>query len=199
MPRTVTVLGHGSARAVPDSAVVRVAAAHRAPTVAQAVAGVDSAVAAIGRVARGLSEVTTVATTGLSVWPWRDAGAPGAPEPEGFEASHQLRIRCPNLPEASALVVGLAEEVGDRLRIEGVQLEVSDETGARDAAREAAWSDARRRATHLAGLDGATLGDLLEVAEDDAGGPGPGVFLATTLEPGETTITARVRVTWQLL
>lgn len=195
MPRTVTVLGHGAVTAVPDSAVVRVAAAHRARTVAESVAGVDSAVTAIGRVVRGMTEVTTVSTTGMTVWPVRDADG----SLEGFEASHQLLVRCPNLPVASALVVGLAEEVGERLRIEGVQLEVTDVSPLQDRAREAAHRDARRRAVHLAGLEGATLGDLLEVSEDAGGHPGRGLALAAVLEPGETTVTAGLRATWQLL
>ena len=36
MSRTVTVTGHGSATAVPDTAVVRVAAVHRAGGMAEA-------------------------------------------------------------------------------------------------------------------------------------------------------------------
>jgi uncharacterized protein len=195
MPRHVTVTGSGTVRAVPDSAVVRVAAAHRARTVADAVAGVDSAVTAIGEVARGLTDGSSVSTTGLTVWAVRDHDG----RPEGFEATHQLTIRCANLPTASALLVGLVEEVGDPLRIDGVELAVTDESALRDAAREAAYREARRRAEHLAGLDGASLGDLLEVSEESGAGDGPVRALALTLEPGETTVSAQVRGTWQLL
>ena len=199
MQRTVTVLGRGTAATAPDSAVVNVGASHRARTVADAVAGVDSAVAAIGRVARGLTEASAVGTTGLQVWAGHDQDG----RPDGFEASHQLRIACPNLPVASALVVGLVEEVGDRLRIEGVHLEVSDPSSALDAAREAAYEDARRRAHHLAGLAGLGLGDLLGVEEEPDGGPsvqgGAVRSLAVGIEPGETTVTSAVRATWQLV
>ncbi len=56
MTRTVTVTGQGSARVVPDIAVVRLAAAHRAADVAGALAGVDDAVATAGAVARRFTD-----------------------------------------------------------------------------------------------------------------------------------------------
>ena len=52
MARTVTVTGQGTARVVPDSAVVIVAAVHRARSVEEAFAGVTSAVEAISASAR---------------------------------------------------------------------------------------------------------------------------------------------------
>jgi uncharacterized protein len=202
MQRTVTVTGHGSAQAVPDSAVVRVVGVHRAATVAEAVAGVDAAVAAIVRVARGFvvaegGREADIGSAGLQVW------AATTPEgrPDGFDASHQLRVRCPNLPSASALVVGLAEEVGDALRIEAVGLEVTDPAPAAAVARQAAYDDARVRAEHLARLAGAELGDVL-VLEDGAPGAVPMMARASGtggFEPGESTVAASVTVTWQLL
>jgi uncharacterized protein len=199
MQRTVTVTGHGAAQAVPDSAVVRVVGVYRAMTVAEAVAGVDAAVTGIVRVSRGFvvaagGRDADVASAGMQVW--AATGPEG--QPDGFEASHQLRIRCPNLPSASALVVGLAEEVGDALRIESVGLDVTDPAPASATAREAAYADARVRAEHLAGLAGAGLGDVL-VLQDALEGAVPMMARAAGFEPGESTVTASVRVTWQLL
>lgn len=193
MERTVTVTGHGSAAAAPDRAVVRVSAAHRARTVAEAVAGVDRAVSVIGRVARGLAEDVPLGSTGLQVWSTETRD--GTLE---FEAAHQLRLRCPDLPSASALVVALAQEVGDSLRIDSVQLEVSDPGPARTAAREAAYADARHRASHLAGLAGRGLGDVVTVVEGVGAGPVQGTLALTGLEPGESSVPVSVTVTWQL-
>ncbi|WP_101524155.1 SIMPL domain-containing protein [Nocardioides houyundeii] len=202
MQRTVTVTGHGFAPAVPDSAVVTVVGVRRAPTVAEAVAGVDAAVSGIVAVARGFvtgagGREADVASAGLQVW--ATTGPDGAPD--GFEASHRLRIRCPNLPSASALVVGLAAEVGDALRIEAVALEVTDPGPAATAARESAYADARKRAAHLAGLAGAELGDVLVLEDGLAGSPGIARMdqASAGLEPGESMLDAAVTVTWQLL
>ncbi|WP_205474661.1 SIMPL domain-containing protein [Nocardioides sp. SYSU D00038] len=194
--RTVTVTGRGAARAVPDSAVVRLAATHRAVGLGDALAGAESTRAAIVSAAGGL----TVGSQDLSVWPARDDQG----RPAGFEARHALVVSCPGLDRASELLTRLAAEVGDRLTVDGVQLEVSDTTTGRTAAREAAMADARARAEHLAGLAGATLGEVQRVVEDAPAGPGPALHeLAAAktdvaLEPGETTVTAAVTVTFAL-
>lgn len=198
MQRTVTVTGRGSAPVVPDSAVVRAAAACSAPSVSEAVAGVAEVGATVQRVARLHVEARHVASTGLQVWPRHDPEG----RPDGFEASHSLRVRCPDLEVASRLLHALAEEAGDALRIDAVQPEVTDTRAALDTAREVAWADARARAEHLAGLAGATLGSVLVVAEGEGSPVGPVPRMAAAavvLEPGERAVETAVTVTWQLV
>ena len=200
MQRTVTVAGHGTTKAVPDSAMVRVAATHQAPTVAEAVAGVDSAMSVVSRVAREYTDAARIQSSGMQVWSSHDREG----RPNGFEASHQVSVGVPNLPAASALVVALAEEVGDRLRIEAVRLEISNPAGALAQAREAAFADARARAEHLAGLAGASLGEVLTLVEGgQVAGPAPLRAMAAMadggFEAGESAISGAVTVTWQLV
>ncbi len=112
--------------------------------------------------------------------------------PPGFQARHSLVIRCPDIEAAGGLLTALADAVGDRLEIEGVSLEVSDQTAATAAAREAAYADAVERATHLAGLAGAGLGDVQDVVEGGGFGGGPvraaakAMSAAASFQPGET-------------
>lgn len=197
--RTVSVTGQGEARVAPDSAVLRVSAVHRAPGVAEALAGAASAADAIAASARQFTTPERVGSTSLQIWRDHD----GADRPAGFQARHSLVVRCPDIDAAGGLLTALADAVGDRLEIEGVSLEVSDQSAALVAAREAAYADAVDRATHLAGLAGAELGDVQEVAE--GGGIGsPGVRMAKALsasasfEPGETAVASSVTVTFQL-
>ena len=63
--RTLTTTGHGTATATPDTAVVRVSAVHQGATLADALAGAESARASVVEVAAGL----VVGTVNLSVWP----------------------------------------------------------------------------------------------------------------------------------
>jgi uncharacterized protein YggE len=198
--RTVTVTGQGEARVAPDSAVVRVSAVHRAPGVAEALAGADSAADAIAATARSFSTSEQVGSTSLQIW--RDQDATG--RPAGFQARHSLVVRCPDIDAAGGLLTALADAVGDRLEIEGVSLEVADRSAVVAAAREAAYADAVDRATHLAGLAGAGLGDVQEVVEG-GGGLTPGARVAraampaaASLQPGETGIGSSVTVTFQL-
>lgn len=196
--RTVTVTGHGTATVVPDSAVVRVAAVHRAAGVAQALAGVSASVEQIVALARDSGHLA--GSTGVTVWPWSDQHGKAA----GFEARHVLAVRCQSVEEAGSLLGALADEVGDALVVEGVSLEVANPSAARATAAEAAWDEARAHAAHLAALAGATLGEVTSIGESSGGpgGPSPVAFRSVEqppgLEPGETSVRAAVTVTWQL-
>jgi uncharacterized protein YggE len=197
--RTVTVSGHGESRVVPDSAVVRVAAVQRSSGVAEALAGADSAARQVVATAREHTTAERVGTTGVQIWPTHDERG----VPSGYEATHSLTIRCPDVDAAGAVLTALAESVADRLRVEGVSLEVSDRSGAESAAREAAYADAVARGTHLAQLAGAALGDPQDVAEGGVMSGTPRLAKAVAmdaaaLEPGEQSVSASVTVTFQL-
>ena len=128
--RTVTVTGQGEARVAPDSAVVRVSAVHRAPGVAEALAGADSAAGAIAATAHRFTTPERVGSTSLQIWGDHDEQS----RPSGFQARHSLVIHCPDIEAAGGLLTALADAVGDRLEIEGVSLEVSDQAAATVAA-----------------------------------------------------------------
>jgi uncharacterized protein len=66
--RTVTVTGQGTAREVPDTVVVRVAATQRASGVAEALAGANSAADEIIEVGREHTDAARIASTNLNVW-----------------------------------------------------------------------------------------------------------------------------------
>ena len=199
--RTLTVTGHGSASAVPDAAVLRVAASRRANGAAEAFGAAAEAAATVAAVARRHTDAHHVATTGVHLWPWHDQQG----EPRGFEARHALAVRCPGIDAAGPLLDDLLAEVGDALQLEGVSLVVSDPAAARAAATEAAYADARGRATRLAALSGAALGAVQHVAEGSApaavvgGGARVAAEATVALEPGESVVAADVTVTFELL
>jgi uncharacterized protein YggE len=193
--RTLTVIGTGSAAAIPDTALIRLSAVHRARTLAEAMAGAESARAAVVEAAGEL----TVSTVNLSVWPTNEQG-----QQPGFEARHTLTIAAGDLETANQMLAKLAYEVGARLLVEGVELTVRDPSAAISAARELAFADARAKGEHLAALAGAGLGQVEAVAEGGASAPAPGGFAALAkadvgLQPGETSLSASLTVTWSLV
>lgn len=195
--RTISVTGYGSATAVPDRAVVRITAFHRAPALSEALAGASSAGESVVAVARAHVESAAIGSRELNVWPAHDHEG----RPAGFEARHSYVVGCPTLTVAGALVTDLADRVGDRLQVEGVSLEVGDPAGGVRNAREAAFADARSRAEHLAELASVTLGEVQTVIEGSEAGQGrPRAFKATadavSFEPGESTLTESITVTW---
>ena len=196
--RTVTVTGHGETRVAPDSAVVRVAAVHRAAGVADALAGADSAARQIVATGREHTTPERIGSSAVQIWSSHDQQG----RPNGYEARHSLTIGCPDVAAAGALLAALADAVGERLQIEGVSLEITDRSAAETTAREAAYADAVERATHLAGLAGAVLGDAHDVIEGGAPPGAPRLAKAmaaeVALEPGEQAVAASVTVVFQL-
>jgi uncharacterized protein YggE len=193
--RTLTVIGTGSAAAIPDTALIRLSAVHRARTLAEAMAGAESARAAVVEAAGEL----TVSTVNLSVWPTNEQG-----QQPGFEARHTLTIAAGDLETANQMLAKLAYEVGARLLVEGVELTVRDPSAAISAARELAFADARAKGEHLAALAGAGLGQVEALTEGGASAPAPGGFAALAkadvgLQPGETSLSASLTVTWSLV
>ncbi len=201
--RAVTVTGVGRILVAQDRVVLRVAAVHRAPALADALDGAESARALLVQVARGHVEQRAVASESLEVWPAHDETG----RPDGFEARHALSVRCDDLAAAGALLGALATDVGDRLRIEGVSLATGDTTDAAVLAREAAFADARAKAEHLAGLADAALGEVLGVSDGSSAPASVGhagdarlrsAKAEVALEPGSAEVSAAVVVTWAL-
>jgi uncharacterized protein len=198
--RTVTTTGFGAARVVPDAAVLRLAVTRRAEGVAEAFEGVDAAARKVTAVAKDFTEHTMIASSGLTVWPAHDSEG----RQSGFEARHSLTIGCADLRSAGALLTQLAKHVGDSLRVEGISLEVTDQTAAEAQARQSAFADARVRAEQLASLSAESLGPVMSVIEGGGGGGfregSGGMAFAKhadmAIEPGEANISSALTVTW---
>ena len=197
--RSVTVSGQGTSHAVPDSAVVSSSLTFRAASVSEALAGVNSAAEQAIEAAAALVERERIASRDLNLWPAFD----NAGQPSGFECRHSLTVRCPSLELAGRVIGVLAGAVGDRLQVEGVSLAPTDSSAAQSEAREAAYADAVAKATHLASLAGAGLGEALTVAEGGVVQPmfemaARSAKLDASFEPGQVAIGATVTVTFAL-
>ena len=198
--RTVTVTGQGTAREVPDTVVVRVAASHRAAGVAEALAGADSAADEIVVVAREHTDAHRIQSTTLNLWPAYDNEG----RQSGFEARHSLTIAVTDMQKAGRMLTALAGRVGDRLQVESVGLEVGDTRRAVQQARAAAYADAVARANHLAELAGERIGDVQAMAEGGASMPMPMADAgfreakSVAIQPGETSIATSLTVTFSL-
>jgi uncharacterized protein YggE len=186
--RTIMVTGQGVATAVPDRAVLRLAAVHRGDSMAEAVAGVESVREALVAAAGDM----VVSSVDLNVWPAHDPEG----RQTGFEARHAFTVTGAGLKAAADLLGRLVDDTANRLQLESVSMSVSDP--------RAAYADALARAQHLASLAGVALGEVQAVTE----GVGPGapvaqeaVFAAktdVTLQPGQATLGVALSVTWNV-
>lgn len=200
LPDRVEVVGHGTAAAEPDQAVVSVRVECPADTVAAALAGLRERVTAVLDTVREPGPTAADAVTlGVGVHPRHDRDGVVS----GHTAYQSLRVVIGAPDRAGDLVVRLGEAAGDGLNVESVTLEVADETALHRRAREAAFEDARQRAELYASLAGRTLGAVHLVSELLGGdSPSPRFAMAADaglpVQPGAHEVSARLRVTWAL-
>jgi uncharacterized protein YggE len=199
MTSTITVNGFGSASGTPDAMRLMVGVGTTQFTVSRALAGVATTATRLGEVAREFTTDDRITSLGLSVWPHHTES-----EGDGFRASHTFEIYCDSLDRAGDLVTALAEALPHELTIDTVDPVIADVSGLARNAREAAFDDAREKATELAALAGRPLGEVVSVVEQ-GGGERPLRYAAEAakvggmpFEPGRSSVTAQLRVTWQL-
>jgi uncharacterized protein len=204
MNHTITVTGYGVAAAVPDTAVVRLAALSRANTLGEAVRAVNTSSTLIVKCAQDFVVETKIASQGFSVWPAYDHQG----QPAGFEARHPLTILCPSLEVAGDLLTAMVNQVATGFVVDSVSLEVSAPEAHLSQARVAAFANAQTKAEQLAGLATATLGAVISVIEGTGtvapvSAPTAGAELMAKADagfsPGESSLSQSVTVTWELV
>jgi len=205
---TITVSGHGEARAVPDVAHLSAGVETRGETAGAALSAnsvrmgrVIDAIRAEGVPARA------VRTTGLAIRPERERSADGrrlTGEIDHYAVTNTVSVTLEDAERIGPLVDAVVAAGANRLG--QISFAISDNAALMAEARRAAMQDARTVAETLAAAEGLTLGRIRSVSEGgDGGQPRPQGRVAamqsavtTPVEPGETTVSARVRVVWTL-
>lgn len=207
-PQGISVVGEGVVTATPD--VARVTLGVEVTNVQLQAAQADAAArmeAVIQRLRAAGIRDEDVRTVSYTVEPQYDGRGEGAPTLRGYRVQNLVSVRVSDLPNLGRLLDDVV--ASGATRIFGIQLDVSDPSGLRAQARDAALRDARTKAEQLAGGTGVSLGRPLYV-EDVAGGPVTPVearadvaTLAagappTPIQPGRTELRATVRVIWSM-
>ena len=150
----VEVVGTGSAQAQPDLFVAQLGAEATGPDVATVLEAAELAVAAMAGAARagGASDVDVRTTDVTVVTNYGPAG------PDGYRAAIGLGLTLHDLESAGRVLAEVVAAGGDASRVHSVSMTVADPHPTLDAAREAAFADARHQAEQLAGLAGRTPG-----------------------------------------
>lgn len=206
--RTVSVTGSGTAEATPDLLILSVGVECRRPGVDASYHEAARASSAITGVLRqhGVAD-SDITTTGLNIRAevsWQEGRGQLI---SGYLASTMLSVRLRDLAASAGLLAAAVAAGGDDVRLNGAELGFADPAVVEARAREAAWNDARSRATHFAALAGSRLGKTLSVTQEPAGAPPvplAGLQRAVASEPlaveaGRASVTAAVGVVWELL
>ena len=218
VPRTITVVGVGQVKLVPDVAQINVGAEARAPTVSEAKAEVDRQMAAIvaALTELGIAE-KDIQTSHYSIHFERDRDpavmrarpeegplteAAPAPIQGGYRVSNMLRVIVRDIEQAGDVLDAVVAAGANQ--VHGVTFTVSDETEWQSVAREKAMADARDRAAELAGLAGVELGEVLTVSEIVGSAPvvmpamAERAFGGGGIAPGELEFGTQVQVTFAI-
>jgi uncharacterized protein YggE len=176
--RTVTVSGKGTARAAPDEATVRFGVVTEAETPEAAREQNAEAAANALNTARELVPEENVRLETLRLQPRYDY-SDDERELVGYEARRAAVVRVEDLETLPALVARIVERGANEL--DGVEYGLSDRSGVRREALQEAAEEARAKAQVLAQSLGAQVGAVLQISEQQYGGPQPRRVQATAM------------------
>ncbi|WP_290538705.1 SIMPL domain-containing protein [Alcanivorax sp.] len=202
-PDSITVSGSGDIAAQPDIFRVVATAREQGDDIAAMKSRVDNAVADMLDLADDLDiEEKQVRASDLNVQPqWQY-------QPErkliGHQVSRQVTFRANGLDTYTQLLDGLAKQGVRDIRPAGTEVSNADELA--NQALEKAVADARQRASIIAKAADRELGKAIQIQAQDFQPPQPVMMMARSeksghadsYRPGETDITARVQITFEL-
>jgi uncharacterized protein YggE len=202
----ITVVGSGSATAVPDQAQLNLAVTASRVSVREALAatGVEMTTLLNALHNQGVQD-KDIQTSAISV----SQEGPCCPRSiTGYAASTQVTVLVHHLNNVGAVITAAAEAVGNDLGINGVGLFASDTSAQVSTARSAAMADATARAKQWVALAGRHLGRILAISEavtsavqpvffgaGGFGGGGGGI----PINPGQTSLGLTITVVYELV
>lgn len=205
-PRTITVVGEGKVRLMPDIATINVGAEARASTVSEAKAEVDAQMAAIAAALldAGVAE-KDIQTSHYGIHFEREPMSmlregPAGEMLEGYVVSNMVRVTVRDVEKAGDVLDAVVQAGANQ--VYGVTFTVSDESAWQNQARASAMADARSRAQELADLAAVELGEVLSVSEVIGGLQVPVAFEQALggggIAPGELELGTQIQVTFAI-
>src|SRR2546429_3402829 len=146
---TVTVVGEGTQNATPDNAVLSLGVSVRRGNTGDAMNAANTEMAALVKAikAQGVQEVD-IQTTGISVYQENLNGA------IGYRAANSVNVKVHHIVNVGPVIAAAQKAVGDDIQLNGITLQLSDNTTQLRGARQAAMAAAAARAKEWASLAG---------------------------------------------
>jgi hypothetical protein len=209
--RTISVVGRGEVKSVPDRLSISFAVETTAPRAAEAAGeNAKTTAAVVAAVKSLLGADDTVTTARYSIeprWETPRAGEPREPRIAGYVAHNEVEVESGRIDRAGALI-DAATGAGAN-RVGGLQLSLSKRAELQRAAIEQAGADARGQAESVAKGLGVRLKALVSASTSPAPVPVVRRFEATgfaaearaaptPIEPGELTVSVTLQVTYEI-
>lgn len=203
--RTITVVGNGTSKAVPDTANVEVGVISEAPTASQALGDNSTKMQALVDKLKGAGIADKdIQTSNINISPIYDDKGHSV---SGYRVNNTVGVKLRDIAKTSALLDKVVEAGANN--IYGINFAVDEPTTLQASARANAIADARNRADAMAKAASATLGQVLSMSENIGSVtplPMAGAAMSNAepvkalppIEAGEATISAQVQITYEL-
>jgi uncharacterized protein YggE len=204
---TVSVAGTGKVSGVPDVLRLDMGLQHNGNDVNEALNAANSDVAKIKKALDQYDvDSKDIQTSQLSINPHYENNG----KVNGYEVFQGLTIKLRDLSKAGKAISDAAAAGGNATRINSVSFDIEDNAKMLQAARDAAFADAKAKAEQYAKLAGRRLGNVTQISEDTSyeGAPMPyatgGMAAADSaksvpIEAGSQQVSVNSSVSWELV
>ena len=197
----ISVSGTGEVTGMPDTMTIELGVSVRRNTVQEATTEASGAAAKLiaSLTGAGVDE-DSITTTRYSINPEYDYRN-DTQVLLGYRVENSVRATITDIAGGGEIIDSAADVVGDTVRVNGISFGIKDDKTLVEAAREAAWNDARAKAEQLAGLAGRKLGPVTSVSETVGRPPAPMQVArlqeadsSTPLQPGSAAVSVSLQV-----
>jgi uncharacterized protein YggE len=203
----ITVQGVGKVTGTPDTLVLTLSVSKTAGDVSSAMNGLATTMNAVQKSLKA-NHVADAdqKTSGLGVGPEYDYSS-NKRTVTGYQATENLTVTLRDTKAAGATISAAAAAGGDATQISGLSTDLQNNSGPLNQARDAAFNDAKAKATQYAKSAGRTLGAVVRVEENVSTQPngvaadmakspaGAGSSIAPVpIQMGSTDVTVQVTV-----
>ncbi len=205
-PRTISVTGIGQVETQPDIAVIVIGVQNQAKTASKALTQNSTQMqAVINAIKLAGVQPADIQTQTVSLQPQynNQQNNTATNQLTGYIANNTVNVKVRNLNDLGSLLDAAVQAGGNN--IQNIQFQVSNPAQQLDQARQAAFNDAKQKATQLAQLAGATLGPVSTISETSSQPPQPlasrsfaAAAGAVPIQPGTQNVEVDLSVTWLL-
>ncbi len=199
---TVTVVGEGTQNATPDNALISMGVSVKRGTAGDAMNAANVEMTALLNAIKGQGvQDVDIQTTGLSIYQDQQY------QVIGYRAGNSVNVKIHHIANVGTVIAAAQKAVGDDIQLNGISLQLSDNTTQLKGARQAAMTAAAARAKEWANLAGRHLGKVLSVSEVIASGSsgspcgaggGCGGGGGAPIQAGQMNVTVDVAVVYEL-
>lgn len=204
LPRQITVVGTGEARATPDRTTVQLGVQSEAKTAREALTGNSAKMQAlIDELKQAGVQEKDIQTSNFSVSPTYSSNGRTV---TGYQVNNTVAVVIRDVTRAAELLDKVVSAGANT--IYGMSFGIEDPRALEDTARNAAILDARARAESMARAAGALVGNVLTIGETIGMPPPMPMSMRAaaemkasgmpSVEAGEQVVSAQVQITYEL-